>query len=161
MQTILIGSTRTAVQSIILRRGHLWLLQNKFPFQISTPLPPPKKKKLGGPFPSMISGWPYHPKPVTGPPQPPEPRPRNQTSVEVDVLKILKHSYMGVSENGGFSPQIIHFNRVFHYFHHPFGGTPYFGNTHSEKRGVSYCCWKKSGYITSWHGTYPIIYRFF
>ncbi len=26
-------------------------------------------------------------------------------------------------------PQIIHFNRVFHYFHHPFWGTPIFGNT--------------------------------
>ena len=26
----------------------------------------------------------------------------------------------GVSLNGGFSPQIIYFNRVFHYFHHPF-----------------------------------------
>ena len=29
---------------------------------------------------------------------------------------------MDVSENRGFSPQIIHFNRVFHYFHHPFWG---------------------------------------
>ena len=38
--------------------------------------------------------------------------------------------YMGVSENSGFSPQIIHFNRVFHYFHHPIWGTPIFGNTH-------------------------------
>ena len=37
--------------------------------------------------------------------------------------------YMGVSENSG-TPQIIHFNRVFHYFHHPFWGTPIFGNTH-------------------------------
>ena len=34
------------------------------------------------------------------------------------------------TENSGFSPQIIHFNRVFHYFHHPFWGTPIFGNTH-------------------------------
>ena len=25
------------------------------------------------------------------------------------------HPYMDVSENSGFSPQIIHFNRVFHY----------------------------------------------
>jgi len=34
---------------------------------------------------------------------------------------------MDVSENSGFSSQIIHFNRVFHYFHHPFGGFyPYF-----------------------------------
>ena len=33
-------------------------------------------------------------------------------------------------------PQIIHFNRVFHYFHHPFWGIPIFGNIHmgvSEK----------------------------
>ena len=29
---------------------------------------------------------------------------------------------MDVSENGGFSPEIIHFHRVFHYFHHPFWG---------------------------------------
>ena len=34
--------------------------------------------------------------------------------------------YMGVSENSGFSPQIIHFNRVFH--HKPSNlGYPYFG----------------------------------
>ena len=32
----------------------------------------------------------------------------------------------GVSENGGFSTQTTHFNRVFHYFHHPFLGYPYF-----------------------------------
>ena len=38
--------------------------------------------------------------------------------------------YMDVSENSGFSPQIIHFKKVFHYFHHPFWGTPIFGNTH-------------------------------
>ena len=31
----------------------------------------------------------------------------------------------------GFSLQIIHFNRVFHYFHHPFWGTTIFGNTHT------------------------------
>ena len=29
-------------------------------------------------------------------------------------------NHMDVSENSGFSPQIIHCNRVFHYFHHPF-----------------------------------------
>ena len=38
---------------------------------------------------------------------------------------------MDVSENSRFSPQIIHFNRVFHYFHHPLWGfSPIFGNTH-------------------------------
>ena len=40
--------------------------------------------------------------------------------------------YVDVSENSGFSPQIIHFNRVFHYFHHPFWGTHMFGNTHID-----------------------------
>ena len=39
---------------------------------------------------------------------------------------------MDASENSG-TPQIIHFSRVFHYFHHPFWGTPIFGNTHMEK----------------------------
>ena len=36
---------------------------------------------------------------------------------------------LGVSKNNGI-PKIIHFNRVFHYFHHPFWGTLIFGNTH-------------------------------
>ena len=36
---------------------------------------------------------------------------------------------MGVSKNRRKTPQIIHFNSVFHYFHHPFWGTPIFGNT--------------------------------
>ena len=48
----------------------------------------------------------------------------------LDVAAIGSKSYMDVSENSGFSPQIIHFNRVFHYFHHPFWGTPILGNTH-------------------------------
>ena len=34
-------------------------------------------------------------------------------------------------------PQIIHFNRVFHDFHHPFWGTPIFGNTQIH----SNFCW--------------------
>ena len=41
--------------------------------------------------------------------------------------------HIGVSNPkiGGFTPQIIHFNRVFHYFHHPFWGFPIiFGNIH-------------------------------
>ena len=36
---------------------------------------------------------------------------------------------VGVSENSGFSPQVIHFNRDFHDFHHPFWGTTFLGNT--------------------------------
>ena len=41
-------------------------------------------------------------------------------------------SALDVSENSGVkTPQIIPLNnRVFHYFHHPFWGTPIFGNTH-------------------------------
>ena len=35
---------------------------------------------------------------------------------------------VGFSPNWG--PQIIHFHRVFHDFHHPFWGTPIFGNIH-------------------------------
>ena len=30
-------------------------------------------------------------------------------------------------------PQIIHFNRVFHYFHHPFWGTTIFGSIHKKQ----------------------------
>ena len=39
----------------------------------------------------------------------------------------LENPGMDVSENSGFSPQIIHLNRVFHDFHYPFWGpTPNF-----------------------------------
>ena len=44
------------------------------------------------------------------------PRPQRGNHVDGGVQRI----YMGVSKNRGFSPQIIHFNRVFHDFHHPF-----------------------------------------
>ena len=37
---------------------------------------------------------------------------------------------MGVSKNNGTPKSSILYNRVFHYFHHPFWGTPIFGNTH-------------------------------
>ena len=40
--------------------------------------------------------------------------------------------YMDVSENSGFSSQIIHFNRVFHYKPSIFWGTTIFGNTHIQ-----------------------------
>ena len=43
---------------------------------------------------------------------------------------------MDVSENHG-TPQIIHFNRVFHYFHHPFWGfPPIFGSTPRWPLGI-------------------------
>ena len=52
---------------------------------------------------------------------------------------------LDVSENSGFSPQIIHFNRVFHYFHHPFWGpTPIFGNTQLKSQqigGMTFFWW--------------------
>ena len=41
-------------------------------------------------------------------------------------LVIVVEFCMDVSKNRGIYPQIIHFNRLFHYFHHPFWGkTPY------------------------------------
>ena len=33
----------------------------------------------------------------------------------------------------GKPPKSSHFNKVFHYFHHPIWGTPIFGNTHKDK----------------------------
>ena len=36
----------------------------------------------------------------------------------MDILTVT----LGVSKNNGKTPQIIHFNGVFHYFHHPFLG---------------------------------------
>ena len=39
-------------------------------------------------------------------------------------------------KNSGFSPQIINFYRVFHYFHHPFWGIPIFGSTPRLKSWV-------------------------
>ena len=51
---------------------------------------------------------------------------------EQKVVDLNKNTYtkqqMDVSENRGY-PQIIHFKKVFHYFHHPFWGTLIFGNT--------------------------------
>ena len=44
--------------------------------------------------------------------------------------QIIFIDYMDVSKNRGVSPQIIHFNRSFHDFHHPFWDTPILGNTH-------------------------------
>ena len=38
-----------------------------------------------------------------------------------------KMDHLGVSKNRGKTPQIIHYNRSFHYFHHPFWGfSPHF-----------------------------------
>ena len=45
-----------------------------------------------------------------------------------------------------FPPQIIHFNRVFHYFHHPFWGIPIFGNTQIlRKVGQQRACVQVAG----------------
>ena len=55
---------------------------------------------------------------------------------------------LDVSENSGFSPQISHFNRVFHYFHHPFWGVSLFLETPNW--------WKKCGKIAvGSHGNNP------
>ena len=47
------------------------------------------------------------------------------------VSQVILHHvlYMGVSKNNG-TPQIIHFNRVFHYKPSILGPTPIFGNIH-------------------------------
>ena len=50
-------------------------------------------------------------------------------------LQAAHGNHFDVSKNrGGWkTPQIMNFNRGFHYFHHPFWGkTPIFGNTHLE-----------------------------
>ena len=38
--------------------------------------------------------------------------------------------YVGVSKNRGGPPKSSILIRFFHYFHHPFSGTSFFGNTH-------------------------------
>ena len=47
---------------------------------------------------------------------------RGVNCVTYFILGSNHPSHMGVSKNSGLSPQIIHFNRVFHYIHHPFWG---------------------------------------
>ena len=50
---------------------------------------------------------------------------QNPTSPK--ILKTGGCSHKWVSpKNSGFSPQIIHFNRFFHHFHHPFWDNPHF-----------------------------------
>ena len=39
---------------------------------------------------------------------------------------VFLESSLDGSENRGFPPKSSHFKRVFHYFHHPFWGNPYF-----------------------------------
>ena len=63
-----------------------------------------------------------------------EPHPQH---LYLNLFQIQSANYHGILKihmDGfrklGFYPQIIHFNRAFHYFHHPFWGTLIFGNTH-------------------------------
>ena len=51
------------------------------------------------------------------------------TNFRGENMKGLKIHHLGVSENGGFSPQIIHFNRDFHYESSILGETPLFLET--------------------------------
>ena len=62
-------------------------------------------------------------------------------------------SFLGVSKNRGKTPQIIHFNRVFHYFHHPFWSTAIFGNTHVTSGKRSHSWLKNVGTFFSWKVT--------
>ena len=63
------------------------------------------------------------------------------------VGRLYIYLHMAVSENSGFSPQIIHFNRVFHYFHHPFWGTPILETPKSSFQSWSHL--KNSSRLTS------------
>ena len=56
---------------------------------------------------------------------------RNKNNMRLDKKAPFLIGHMGVNpKDRGKIPQIIHFNRGFHYFHHPFWGIPVFGNTH-------------------------------
>ena len=58
---------------------------------------------------------------------------------------------MDVSENSGFSPQIIHFNKVFGFsiINHPFWGTTIFGNTQMipKKHGLGFLFFSHGWYL--------------
>ena len=54
-----------------------------------------------------------------------------------DIETPFKNQLVGVSKKKKWTPQIIHFNRVSHYFHHPFWGTHIFGNTHIGEFAIS------------------------
>ena len=66
---------------------------------------------------------------------------------------------MGVSKNRG-GAKSWNFNRVFHYFHHPFWGTPIFGNTHMshEKNPLTfhYTGWLIGILIMVWHRKHDV-----
>ena len=56
------------------------------------------------------------------------------------IFTPIAYAYLDVSENSGFSPQIIHsnrFNRVFHGFSIHFGVALFFGNTHLRNISIS------------------------
>ena len=62
-------------------------------------------------------------------------KPLRSPWVDKIPLKPRKKTRAGPYQNKGMDsmwryPQIIHFNWVFHYFHHPFLGTSIFGNIH-------------------------------
>ena len=50
------------------------------------------------------------------------------------------YCYMGVSENSG-TPKSSILMGIFHYFHHPFWGTPIFGNTHIPNQSNNLAKW--------------------
>ena len=64
----------------------------------------------------------------------------DDTMVRGYTLWIMDGSYMGVSKNRGFSPQIIHFNRDFHYIPSILG-TPIFGNIHMDLSSIQKLTW--------------------
>ena len=67
-----------------------------------------------------------------------------KTQDYIDVInnmsapKVPRSGEMGVSKNGGFSPQIIHFNKVFHY-KPSILGYPFFWKHPDGKRNFCFC----------------------
>ena len=67
--------------------------------------------------------------------------------------------HMGVSENSGFSPQIIHYNRVFSIINHPFLGTTIFGK-HPYQILASSTSWNCESRRSTYWWTSPVLIFF-
>ena len=68
---------------------------------------------------------------------------------------LMCQDIMDLEKNGCFLkwwyPQIVHFNRVFHYFRHPFWDTPIFGHTQIEFQWPD----RSLGFLSKWFGFFP------
>ena len=88
----------------------------------------------------------------------------SKASIFRGELLVAGRVYMDVSLNSGFSPQIIHFNRVFHYKPSILGCFTIFGNTYILENcecffipcGSNLCFWQSyhPGWLISWGGNW-------